>query len=157
MTALLISVENIKRLGLTQENVNDKLVSVAIKRTQDLKIREVIGEDLYTALMERVNNNNVTGNYAVLMNEYIAPCMVAYVDYYTAIFSNQKITNKATGTIQDNNIRTDNGAVVDFLDVIEKQAMNYRQRLIYWLEKGLIAEYPIKCGDKKSGYDFNWV
>jgi hypothetical protein len=157
MTALLISVENIKRLGLTQENVNDKLVSVAIKRTQDLKIREVIGEDLYTALIERVNNNDVIGNYAVLMNEYIAPCMVAYVDYYTAIFSNQKITNKATGTIQDNNIRTDNSAVVDFLDVIEKQAMNYRQRLIDWLEKGLIPEYSVKCNDKKSGYDFNWV
>jgi hypothetical protein len=157
MTALLISVENIKRLGLTQENVNDKLIAVAVRRTQDLKIREVIGEDLYSALMQRVTNNDVTGNYAVLMNEYIAPCMVAYVDYYTAIFSNQKITNKATGTIQDNNIRTDNGAVVDFLDVIEKQAMNYRQRLIDWLEKGLITEYPTTCKEKKSGYDFNWV
>jgi hypothetical protein len=82
---------------------------------------------------------------------------VAYVDYYTAIFSNQKITNKATGTIQDNNIRTDNGAVVDFLDVIEKQAMNYRQRLIDWLEKGLIPEYSVTCKEKRSGYDFNWV
>lgn len=157
MTALLISVENIKRLGLTQENVNDKLISVAIKRTQDLKIREVIKDDLYTVLMDKVTNNDVTGNYAVLMNDYIAPCMVAYVDYYTAIFSNQKITNKATGTIQDPNIRTDNGAVVDFLDVIEKQAMNYRQRLIDWLEKGLIPEYPVTCKEKKSGYDFNWV
>jgi hypothetical protein len=157
MTALLISVENIKRLGLTQENVNDKLIAVAIKDSQELKIREVIGEDLYTALMQRVTNNDVTGNYAVLMNEYIAPCMVKYVDYYTSIYSNQKITNKATGTIQDNNIRTDNGSVVDFLDVIEKQAMNYRQRLINWLEKGLIPEYPTTCKDKRSGYDFNWV
>lgn len=157
MTALLISVENVKKLGLINDNVNDKLIAVAIRRTQDLKIQEVIGQNLYQVLMNKVASNNISGNYATLMNEYIAPCMVSYVDYYTGIFLNQKITNKALGTIQDNNIRTDNNATVDFLDVVEKQAMNYRQRLVDYLETGIIPEYQVTCKTKKSGYDFNWL
>jgi enoyl-CoA hydratase/carnithine racemase len=157
MTALLISTENVKRLGLVNENVNDKLIAVAIRRVQDLKLQEALTTPLYTVLMQKVVNNDVSGVYADLMNDYVAPCMVAYVDAYVAIFSNSKITNKTTGAIQDNNIRPAGNELVDFTDKLEKQAMFYAQRLIDYLETGVIAEYTPKCNEKKSGYQFNWI
>ena len=77
----LISVENLKKLGLIHSNTDTKLLAVAIKRTQDMSIQPALGTPLYKALLLRVQNNNWTDpNYVTLMNDYVIPCLVAYVD-----------------------------------------------------------------------------
>lgn len=147
MIAYLISVDNVKKLGLVHENANDKLISVAIRRVQDLKIQEALGSDLYNELINRVNNNNVTGDYLSLLRDYVAPCLSAYVDAYVSIFIQNKITNKMENGEEN----------VDFTDKLEKHGMFYRQRLIDYLEGANFPEYKKTCSENKSGYSFNWI
>ena len=133
MIAFLISVDNVKKLGLVHENANDKLISVAIRRVHELR--------------NRVNNNTVTGDYLTLLRDYVAPCLSAYVDAYVSIFIQNKITNKMENGEEN----------VDFTDKLEKHGMFYRQRLIDYLEQSNFPEYKKTCDENKSGYSFNWI
>jgi hypothetical protein len=47
----LLSVENLKKLGLIHSNTDAKLLSVAIKRSQDMAIQPALGTPLYKALL----------------------------------------------------------------------------------------------------------
>ena len=45
----LLSVENLKKLGLIHSNTDTKLLAVAIKRSQDMHIQPALGTPLYNA------------------------------------------------------------------------------------------------------------
>lgn len=131
----LISVENLKKLGLIHPNTDTKLLAVAIKRTQDMSIQPATGTPLYKALLLRVQNNDWTdSNYVTLMNDYVLPCLVAYVDYRCAVLLNEKLTNKAVGRGQDEYLTANTDENTNVLrDHLRKDAQFYKQRLIGYL------------------------
>ena len=67
----LLSVENLKKLGLIHSNTDTKLLAVAIKRSQDMHIQPALGTPLYRALLDRVETNTWTQDYLDLMNDYV--------------------------------------------------------------------------------------
>ena len=77
----LLSVENLKKLGLIHSNTDTKLLAVAIKRSQDMYIQPALGTPLYKALLDRVETSTWTQDYLDLMNDYVIPCLVAFVDF----------------------------------------------------------------------------
>ena len=109
----LLSVENLKKLGLIHNNTDTKLLAVAIKRSQDMHIQPALGTPLYRALLDRVETNTWTQDYLDLMNDYVIPCLVAFVDYRAALLVTEKITNKTTGRVQDENIQANTLAEVN--------------------------------------------
>jgi hypothetical protein len=163
-------VENLKKLGLIHNNTDTKLLAVAIKRSQDMHIQPALGTPLYRALLDRVETNTWTQDYLDLMNEYVIPCLVAFVDYRAALLVTEKITNKTTGRVQDENIQANTLAEVDeFRDQLRKDAYFYKERLIGYLMDDQATKYPEYCDmcsdhcnefvrKDKTGYSpLNWI
>ena len=90
----LLSVENLKKLGLIHNNTDTKILAVAIKRSQDMHIQPALGTPLFKALLTRVETNTWTQDYLDLMNDYVVPCLVAFVYYRASFILTDKLTNK---------------------------------------------------------------
>jgi hypothetical protein len=142
----LLSVENLKKLGLIHSNTDAKLLSVAIKRSQDMQIQPALGTPLYKALLVRVETNTWTQDYLDLMNDYVVPCLVAFVDYRSALLLNEKLTNKAVGRLQDENLQPNTDSEQSaFRDQLRKDAYFYKERLIGYLMDDNSVKYPEYC------------
>jgi hypothetical protein len=166
----LLSVENLKKLGLIHNNTDTKLLAVAIKRSQDMHVQPALGTPLYKALLTRVETSTWTQDYLDLMNDYVVPCLVAFVDYRCALLLNEKLTNKAVGRVQDENLQpnTDSEQTA-FRDQLRKDAYFYKERLIGYLMDDQGVKYPeyiegcedLTCNENvkkdRSGYKpINW-
>lgn len=167
MANYLISVENLKKKGLIHQNTDTKILKVAIGRVQDMNIQEALGSPLYRALLDRVENNDWNANYRTLQDDYVIPALVALVDYKVALLLNEKITNKTTGQISDDNITAASRAdILSFQDELEKDAQFYLERLIGFLKDDcgtIYTEYTETITrtnhDMKkldTGYRINW-
>jgi hypothetical protein len=135
-----------------------------------MHIQPALGTPLYRALLDRVETNTWTQDYLDLMNEYVIPCLVAFVDYRAALLVTEKITNKTTGRVQDENIQANTLAEVDeFRDQLRKDAYFYKERLIGYLMDDQATKYPEYCDmcsdhcnefvrKDKTGYSpLNWI
>jgi hypothetical protein len=139
----LLSVENLKKLGLIQSNTDTKILAVAIKRSQDIQLQPALSTPLFKALLLRVQNNTWTQNYLDLMNDFVVPCLVAFVDYRCALLLNEKLTNKSVGRVQDENIQPNSDAETSALrDQLRKDAYFYKERLIVHLMADNGTKYP---------------
>ena len=85
----LLSVENLKKLGLIHMNTDVKILAVSIKRSQDMHLQPALGTPLYKALLNRVETSTWTQDYLTLMNDYVIPCLVAFVDFRSAAILNE--------------------------------------------------------------------
>jgi hypothetical protein len=167
----LLSVENLKKLGLIHSNTDTKILAVCIKRSQDMHIQPALGTPLYKALLTRVETNTWTQDYLDLMNNYVVPCLVAFVDYRAASLLNEKLTNKAVGR-QDDETMTPNTDenTANLRNMLRKDAYFYKERLIGYLKDDNGVKYPeyiICCDDNEcnesvkkdhTGYKpINWI
>jgi len=142
----LLSVENLKKLGIIHNNTDTKLLAVAIKRTQDMHIQPALGTPLYKALLDRVETSTWTQDYLDLMNDYVVPCLVAFVDYRAALLLTDKLTNKGAGRVQDENQQTlELNQVAELRDQLRKDAYFYKERLIGYLKDDNAVKYPEYC------------
>jgi hypothetical protein len=142
----LLSVENLKKLGIIHNNTDTKLLAVAIKRSQDMHIQPALGTPLFRALLDRVETNTWTQDYLDLMNDYVVPCLVAFVDYRAALLLTDKLTNKGAGRVQDDNQTTlELNQVAELRDQLRKDAYFYKERLIGYLKDDQATKYPEYC------------
>lgn len=142
----LLSVENLKKLGIIHNNTDTKLLAVAIKRSQDMHIQPALGSPLFRALLDRVETNTWTQDYLDLMNDYVVPCLVAFVDYRAALLLTDKLTNKGAGRVQDDNQTTlELNQVAELRDQLRKDAYFYKERLIGYLKDDQATKYPEYC------------
>lgn len=165
----LISAENLRKLGLIHPNTDTKLLTVAIKRSQDMHIQPATGTPLYKALLLRVQNNDWTDpNYVTLMNDYVIPCLVAWVDYRCALLLNEKLTNKSVGRQTDDTMQANDTSQQKHLqDQLRKDAYFYKERLIGYLKDDggvMFPEYVQSPCDHEAvrkdqtGYKpFGWI
>jgi len=75
----LVSVDEVKRRGIVHQNVDTKLISIAIMRAQDINIQPALNTCLYKDLLRRVEEDEWNANYRELMDEYVLPCLIAFV------------------------------------------------------------------------------
>lgn len=142
----LLSVENLKKLGIIHNNTDTKLLAVAIKRSQDMHIQPALGTPLFKALLDRVETNTWNQDYLDLMNDYVVPCLVAFVDYRAALLLTDKLTNKGAGRVQDDNQTTlELNQVAELRDQLRKDAYFYKERLIGYLKDDQATKYPEYC------------
>jgi hypothetical protein len=140
----LISAENIRKLGLIHPNTDTKLLTVIIKRSQDMHIQPALKTPLYKALLLRVQNNDWNDpDYVTLMNEYVIPCLVAFVDYRSATLLNEKLTNKSVGRQSDDTMTANDDSQSKVMrDQLRKDASFYKERLIGHLIDDNGVMYP---------------
>ena len=116
---------------------------------QDLEIEPILGTDLYEACKTRINDSTLTGDYATLINKYVANCLV-YGVYVELINSSAfKVSN---GNVYRSDSSNSTSATIRELGVIKSDAKHkfeaYKDRLVNYLceNSRLFIEYSTNKG-----------
>lgn len=135
---MLISPNKVKSYGNINLNVDDSKIGAAIRISQEIHLRDVIGSDMIEHIQELVYNK-VKGNagtiddpenerYKVLLDEYLTPVLVyrTAVELCTSI--TLKIRNMGVVKNNDTNVQATTAADVEALseyyDAYHNDALN---------------------------------
>lgn len=83
---LMISEAKIRQYTDINNNLDSKLMTSAILVQQDINIQRLLGTKLYRRLLDDIKLNNVTGDYEILLNEWVQPALLWWATY--EIFEN---------------------------------------------------------------------
>jgi len=144
MTAFLIDIATIKKIGFVNKNVDDPIISTTLRRVQDTMILPILGTPFYKRLLSGITEDDLTADETNLLNDYIAPCIIAGVDYRIINALTYETRSKTVGTsrdehinpvtIQENLMRTED---------LKRDYETYRESLVGFLQdnRALFAEY----------------
>ena len=144
LNILYISVQGIKdRTGL-HANVDEKLILPEIKTAQDMYILPALGSTLYNKLQSAINTSTLNADETILLNNYIADCLIYYVMSELPMGLSYQFYNK--GLLRKSGDNTENPSMQDMIDVANRyrtRAEFYKQRLIKYLRQNntLYPEY----------------
>lgn len=130
-------------------NVQNNVLTSAIRKAQTIKIQSVLGKALYDKLVDDIYNaggsiTGVTGNYAILLSDYVIPALTGWALYESIVPLTLKFTNKGISRAQDSYTE---GIDLETLRYIRNDARDEAewstQRLTNYLcnNTGLFPEY----------------
>ncbi len=129
--AALIKTDYLSKRNIVDENVDAKLLETFIVTAQDKSIQSIIGENLYQKIMNDVaTTGTTTGEYLILLNNYIQPALMWGTIFEALPFLTFKITNKSVvqKTSDHSTAATDDN--VNWLRMIVKNNSDfYNQRI----------------------------
>jgi hypothetical protein len=79
---------------MIDDNVDSKLLETFIITAQDMHIQSILGENLYLSIMNMVDAGTISGDYNVLLMNYIMPAQMWWTIYEALPFISFKLTNK---------------------------------------------------------------
>ena len=133
---LLISAETLKLTTTISNNVDDNLIHPVIMVAQDQYIQPILGTDLFTYLTDNVTTGFITGDYNVLLNDYIQKCLCFWslatlypVLKYRAVNHSVVSMNNEQGTTATYD------ELKPLISSAEDTAQFYTERLIDYLRK----------------------
>lgn len=146
----MISLDILKRDSFIDENIEDSVLLVVLKRVQDLYIEPILGTPLYNAILDKIENDTMAVPYTTLMDDYILPYLYSACELVAVNHLNTQIRNKGVGKSSDEDI-----------SAASEQEMNYLKRSFNdFLEKyqaKLIGHLKDSCADdtypEYSDYD----
>lgn len=119
---LLVSEDYIKTESILNDNCYGKFLLPAIREAQDIYLSQIIGQNLLDELYFRVLNNQISGDYKTLLEDYIQPFLLYQVQSNIVPTLNVKLANIGTVLTQDEHIVNLSKTDVDNL----KQNIQYR-------------------------------
>lgn len=158
MRSVFISTEYLKKNGFVHGNVEDSVLKPVIQRVQDTMVEPVLGRSLYIRLKEAVYNtensllDGITANEQILLDEYIAPLMLAAAEIRTVVHTTIEMRNKATGTTRDEYLNPVDKDQSKFIrDILRNDFEYYRQAIICYLKENYLL-YPEYYEENMPGY-----
>jgi len=131
---LFINDVYIKKYTAINGSVDPNLLYPSIILAQEKYLLPYLGTNLYERLKSDVANNTLSGNYAVLLEEYCYKVILWYTVMEVLPSLTYKIDN---GTmvqhLSDDTSPIMNGTLNDFIDRARNNADFYRQRLVDYL------------------------
>ena len=139
-----ISIEELKQNNVINANVDSEYIEPALKEAQDIFLREIIGDTLYSTIENKINGNTLTGKYLTLVNQYIKPYLENRMLASLVVPISMKIRN--AGVIQqfDQGFNSSNVKDVAYLaDYYNGRVEFYENRMTEYLKKNIndIPEY----------------
>jgi hypothetical protein len=144
MTAFLIDLDKLKKIGYVNKNVENNILATVLRRVQDTMLEPIIGTSMYKRLLQGVKDSDLNSNEVILMNDYIAPYLTSAVDVRSINALTYEIRSKTAGKARDEHIEPvtipEN---ILFSDDLRGDVEVYRQKLIGYLKDNceLYPEY----------------
>jgi hypothetical protein len=166
MKGLFISEDYIKQNTPINDNVDVKLLKLAILEAQECHLLESIGTGLYNDLNAKIVAGTIAGNDLILMKSYIRPMMKYWVMVEGLPMMLFKFTNKANSTST-----SDNSSPIQYEDMnynvkrFQAKAEVYTERMIKYIQAN-ITSFPLFYNSGNSidtifpsfeGYTTDWV
>lgn len=98
MESNLCTVNDLKKLTPISENIDVELLHPHLMISQQLYIAPVLGTALYDDIIDRFDNNRLTGDTQTLYEEYIVPALGYGAWYAAAPFLNYKTQRTGIAT-----------------------------------------------------------
>ena len=153
-TTLLISEAKIRAFSDLNESVDDVLMVNGIREAQDISIQPIIGTKLYNTLIEKIDNNSVSGSYQTLVDDYIQPALV-YASLYNiteAVMVRTRNNGLLTPTGGENSVNVDRSMYDAKRQSIFNKQQFYADQLSRYLTENL-ALFP-ELGQNTLLYQF---
>jgi len=125
----LISTTYLKDNSPINENVDDKLLKSAIKESQEIYIRDIIGSGLYNELQTQAFAGTLSANNTNLLDTYIAPCLKYYTLTESMLPMTFKMLNKSVASRNSENATP---VTIDEMTMIERR---YRDKAEYYANR----------------------
>lgn len=149
---LFISEEKLKSYAIAG-NVDSTNILAHLKDAQRIYIESALGTDLYKKLQADISASSLSGDYKVLVDDYLQDCLVHFATLQAIPHLAYKIEN---GNIFSKTSESGNALSVeelgDLKDSIKNTAEWYRARLVDYLcnNSSLFPEYSTNSGAELS-------
>jgi len=143
-TALFINRTDLVKNSIIDGNTDtDKFIQF-IKVAQQIDIQNLLGTELYNKISADIVAGNLAGNYLLLVNTYVQPCLIWFAQMNYIPFAAYKITGKGVLKGTSEQSETVNKNEVDYLVAKAREYANYYStRLVDYLSfhNDLFPEY----------------
>ena len=132
--ALLIQPIDLKRYTFVDGNLDVDKILQFVKIAQDIHVQGYLGTDLLNKLKTDITNNNLSGVYLALLEDYVKPMLIHWSMVEYLPFAAYNVTNKGMYKSTSENAESVDKNEVDFL--IQKSrslAENYSQRFVDYM------------------------
>ena len=149
----LITIEELKQDGFINRNLEDEYLYSAIGESQDIFLREIVGDNLYQTLQNMVQSNSVEGIYQTLLDSYIKFYLKYKILALLCVPLNFKIRNIGIAQQFSNEVNTTSLEDTKYLqNYWESKADFYANRLTKFLIQNSknIPEYKCSCSEITS-------
>lgn len=151
----LITVNQIKNKSLINGNVDAQKLGIMIERSQDLYLREILGNDLFNHLLAAAT---YTAAETILIDDYVFKFLMVRTEIEACVHFNWDIRNKSVGVSNDQFAQGGTWESIDKLkNDLNKQAYLYRNLLVEFLNENK-TDYPLyeqKCNAEAKQSSFN--
>jgi len=153
-TTLLISEAKVRAFSDINESVDDSLMVNAIREAQDIVMQPIMGTKLYNTLIEKIDNNSLSGSYQTLVDDYIQPALV-YASLYNItenVYVRTRNNGLLTPTGGENSINVDK----NMYDTKRQSIFNKQQFYSDQLSRYLNEKYNLfpELGENTELYQF---
>lgn len=143
-TALLVTTDDLKNNTIIDGNVDTAKFIQFMRIAQEVHIQNYLGTSLYRAIQTKIINNNLTGDYLDLVNNYLKDMVIyfAMVDYVP--FSAFQISNGGVFKHRSENSDTATKEEIDALTEKYRQfAQFFTRRFLDYIcdNSNLFPEY----------------
>ena len=153
-TTLLISEAKIRAFSDVNESVDDSLMVNAIREAQDIVMQPIMGTKLYNTLIEKIDNNSLSGSYQTLVDDYIQPALI-YASLYNItenVYVRTRNNGLLTPTGGENSVNVDK----TMYDTKRQSISNKQQFYSDQLSRYLNEKYNLfpELGENTELYQF---
>lgn len=143
MRPLIITENYLKQNGVISDNADMKLITPTILLVQDMHIHPLLGTDLFDEVCDQIDNNNTTALNQTLLDDYVLPALMWYVQSKVAPIFKYRFENKGVMVKNsDNSSSADLNEVQYMMDTFRQYAEEYAQRCTRYLEENS-NDYPL--------------
>jgi len=132
---LLISEQKLREFTPLNNNVDSKLLTNCVIVQQDINIQRLLGTKLYHRLLDDVKTNNVTGNYEILLKDWVQPSLLwwSYYEILENIYSRPRNNGLLKPTGGENSVEVDYSLYSRLRDSAKNKAEYYSELLARYL------------------------
>lgn len=155
MITLLLREDDISKLTALSGNIDSDAIVPFIATAQKNEIRRILGMDLYNVIVDKFDNDTLSGHYLTIYEEFVVDMLVYYAAGDYIQLGSYKINNggifKATA---------EGGTSVD-INEINALATNYKRlgdavELVFKEYMSTISIPEFKKCDDDSNFGFPW-
>ena len=156
MNVLLISEDTLKSYSSLNDNVYGKNILPAIKTSQDIELKQILGSCLYKALCEMVADGSISDTenvqYKNLLDDYVQPYLIYITLAHLVTEMSTKLTN--FGLVESNDEHLVNLSVEE-RDLVKTQwtyyADSYCKQMQGFLKSNKDSFPELECGCECGG------
>jgi len=129
-----ISSEYVKNNSVIDGNVDEKYIKIAIQRAQRNQLIYIIGSGIYNEIAGQIQAGTLTANNTTLLDDYIAPCLLAYTLVEVSPYMLYKLSNRNVGVKDAERVTaTEFNRLDDIMKRFENDAELDANRLIKYI------------------------